>query len=63
MFASPLVDVAGRKRSPATVPGYHMAARRATRVDAIRPTRPEWKRSWPSCAKPDPASQATGSAG
>ena len=23
MFASPLLDVAGRKRSPATVPGYH----------------------------------------
>jgi hypothetical protein len=35
-----LLDAAGRRRSPATMPGSTPAARRATKDTAIRPIRP-----------------------
>ena len=46
------LDVAGRRRSPATMPGYH--AGRPPRNKGIRypPTRPPSTKSWPSCATP-----------
>ena len=47
-----LLDAAGRRRSPATMPGYHAAGRRATRACATRPTRRRSRRSSPSCAPP-----------
>ena len=57
--ASLQLDIAGRKRSPATMPGYHAGARRATKYAATQPTLPGWRRSWPSCVKRARASVAT----
>jgi hypothetical protein len=45
---SVLYDVAGHRRSPATMPGFHRGARRRTRVCATRLTRQRSKRSWRS---------------
>jgi hypothetical protein len=47
-----LLDRAGRRRSPATVPGFHAVDRRETKVFAIRQIRPKSKRSSLSCARP-----------
>ena len=46
-----LLDAAGRRCSPATMPGLTPAVRRATRACAIPPTRPPSKRSSPSCVR------------
>jgi hypothetical protein len=53
-----LLDRAGRRRSPATMPGFHAGQAPETRVCAIRPTRPKSKRSSPSCAPPAGARMA-----
>ena len=55
----PPLDVAGRRRSPATCPAITLAARRATRGCGTQPTRPPSTRSSPSCATP--LTTATGS--
>jgi integrase len=47
MSALQLLDAAGRRRSPATLPGFHAVVRRATRDSVIRPTRHGSRRSWP----------------
>jgi hypothetical protein len=45
-----VLDAAGRRRSPATLPGYH--AGRPPRNKGIRypADPPTWTRSWRSCA-------------
>ena len=48
--AQRLLDTAGRHRSPATLPEFHAAGRRGTRVNGTRLTRPRSMRSSPSCA-------------
>jgi len=45
-----LLDAAGHRRSPATVPGYHQGRVRGTRAFAIRPIRRRSRRSSQSCA-------------
>ena len=57
-----LLDAAGRRRSPATMPDSTPAARRATRASATRPTRRRSRRSSRSCAPPATASTAGGCA-
>jgi hypothetical protein len=52
MESVPLVDCAGRPRSPATLPGYHQADRLATKGSDIHRTRHRSRRSSPSCAPP-----------
>ena len=47
-----LLDAAGRRRSPATMPGFTLAARRGTTDSAIGPIRRPWRRSSRSCARP-----------
>ena len=47
-----LLDRAGRRRSPATMPGFHTADRRGPRVSAIPPIHRRSRRSSPSCARP-----------
>jgi hypothetical protein len=42
-----LLDAAGRRRSPATMPGFHAGLRRATKESAIRPTLQPSRRSSP----------------
>jgi hypothetical protein len=57
------LDSAGRRHSPATMPGYHAGrARLATKGCATPPTRQPWTRSLPSCATPHPTATATGCA-
>jgi site-specific recombinase XerC len=46
---SVLLDVAGHRRSPATMPGFAGAARDATRASSTRPTRRPSRRSSRSC--------------
>ena len=43
-----VLDAAGRRRSPATLPGYHTGrpGNKALRYPADPPT---WRRSWRSC--------------
>jgi hypothetical protein len=50
---SVLYDVAGHRRAPATMPGYHRDARRGTRICVIRPTRRQSRRSSLSCVRPE----------
>jgi hypothetical protein len=45
IMSEPLLDAAGRRRSPARLPQFHAAARRATRDCGTRPARPRSKRS------------------
>ena len=52
MESAPLVDCAGRRRSPATLSGYHRAGRRGTKGFAIHRTRRRSRRSSRSCAPP-----------
>jgi hypothetical protein len=47
MEAVGLLDRAGRRRSQATLSGFHRAACRATKVSAIRRTRHPWRKSSP----------------
>jgi len=41
-YAELLLDAAGRRRSPATMPGFTLAARRGTTDSAIGPIRRPW---------------------
>lgn len=52
MSAQQLFDAAGRRRSPATIPGITPDGRRRTRASAIRPTHRRSMRSSRSCATP-----------
>jgi hypothetical protein len=47
-----LRDAAGRRRSPATMPGFRRGVSPRNKGQATRPTRPPWMRSSLSCAKP-----------
>jgi hypothetical protein len=47
-----LMDKTGRRRSPAVMPGYPLGVRRRTKGCDIPQTRPGWRRSLRSCAKP-----------
>ena len=47
---SVLLEVAGHRRSSATMPGYHQAAHHATKASDTRPTHRQLRRSSPSCA-------------
>ena len=47
----PLLDAAGRRRSPATMPGARAGTPRATKADATRRTRQRSMRSSRSCAR------------
>jgi hypothetical protein len=50
-----LLDAAGRRRSPATLPGYHAGRpprNKGIRYPADPPTRRRSMRSSPSCATP-----------
>ena len=49
---SVLLDAAGRRRAPATMPGTTRDVRRATRACGTRPTRPASRRSSPSWGVP-----------
>ena len=58
-----LLDAAGRRPSPATMPDFHAGRRPGTRVSATRLTRRRWMRSSRSCATPvtpGPAIASTG---
>ena len=59
MSVSAVLDSAGRRRSPATMPGYH-AGRRETRGCATPPTRRPSRRSSRSCARPGRIATAPG---
>jgi hypothetical protein len=50
MTVSSMLDAAGRRRSPATLPGYH--AGRPPRNKGLRypADPPRWTSSWRSCA-------------
>ena len=52
MSSLPLFDAAGRRRSPATMPGYHAGREPATKAERIPPIRRPSRRSLQSCAKP-----------
>ena len=56
-----LVDAAGRRRSPATTPGFRTGTARGTRANGTPPTRRLLMRSSPSCAKPATIAMATAS--
>jgi hypothetical protein len=59
----PLLDAAGRRRSPATTPGFHAGiGPLTTRASATPPTHQPSMRSWPSCAKPATIATADASA-
>ena len=45
MHVIPPLDCAGRRRSPATLSGFHQGGRRGTKGCAIHPTRRPWRRS------------------
>ena len=45
-----LLDAAGRRRSPATLPGFHAGRPPRNKGFVTRPTRLGSKRSSPSCA-------------
>jgi hypothetical protein len=47
-----LLDRAGRRRSPATMPGFHAGRPPRNKGLRYRPIRRGWKRSLPSCAPP-----------
>jgi hypothetical protein len=53
-----LLDRAGRRRSPATMPGSTPATLQATRACVTRPIRRRSKRSSPSCVPPATARMA-----
>jgi hypothetical protein len=50
MKVLPVLDAAGRRRSPATLPGYHIGRPPRTRGSAIRLIRRPSMRSWRPCA-------------
>jgi hypothetical protein len=45
-----LLDAAGRRRSPATMPGFHAGRPPRNKASGNQPTRPPSRRSWRSCA-------------
>jgi hypothetical protein len=52
MIVSTVLDSAGGRRSPATLPGYRAGRTPQTRDCVTPPTRRPWRRSLRSCAKP-----------
>ena len=48
----PLLDAAGRRRSPATTPGFRTGIAPRNKGQRYPPTRRPLMRSSPSCAKP-----------
>jgi hypothetical protein len=63
MSAPPLLNAAGRRRSPVTLPGHLAGRRRATTGCATRPIRSRSRRSSWSCARPATTSTARPHAG
>ena len=59
---SVLLDVAGRRRSPATMPGYHRGRPPRNKGEPTRPTRRRSRRSSRSCARSVTAPTAIGCA-
>ena len=57
-----LLDAAGRRRSPATMPGSMPVVRHGTKGCATPPTHPPWRRSSRSCAPPATLLTAAGCA-
>jgi hypothetical protein len=55
-----LLDRAGRRRSPATKPGFHAGRSPANKACTTRLTRPPSRRSSPSCARLARARTASG---
>jgi hypothetical protein len=55
----PLVDAAGRQRSPATTPRFRTRIAPRNRASATLPTRRPLMRSSPSCARPATIATAT----
>lgn len=49
-----LLDRAGRRRSPATMPGFHAGRPPRNKVSAFRRIRPKSRRSSLSCGRPVP---------
>jgi hypothetical protein len=58
-----LLDRAGRRRSPATMPGFHAGRPPRNKDSGIRPIRQRWRRSSPSCAPLATVSTAVAYAG
>ena len=50
--AQQLLDVAGRRRSPATMPAFHAGKAPRNKANATPLTRRPWMRSSRSCAAP-----------
>ena len=48
----PLLDAAGRRRSPSTTPGFRIGTAPRNKASGIPPIRRPLMRSSPSCAKP-----------
>ena len=57
-----LLDRAGRRRSPATMPGFHAGHVQATKACATPSIRRRSRRSSPSCAPPATERTAAASA-
>jgi hypothetical protein len=62
MSAPPLLNPAGRPRSPVTLPGYLAGRPPRNKGCATRPIRPRSRRSSRSCVWPATASTARGCA-
>jgi hypothetical protein len=63
MESTPLLDCAGRRRSPATLPGYHQGRPPRNKGLQIRQTLLRLRRSSRSCAPPAMTRTASDSAG
>jgi hypothetical protein len=57
---SVLLDAAGHRRSPATMPGYHRGRPPRNRARSTRPIHRRLRRSSPSCARPVTVPTVTG---
>jgi hypothetical protein len=62
MSLSPLLNAAGRRRSPASLPGYLAGRPPRNKGSATRPIRRPSRRSSRSCAKPGTGSTGLGPA-
>ena len=58
-----LLDAAGRRRSPATLPDFHAGRPPRNKGSATPPTHQPSRRSSPSCAPPATACTGDGCAG
>jgi hypothetical protein len=55
-MSEPLLDAAGRRRSPATMPNFHAGRSPRNKGMRSRPTRRRLRKSWRRCASPATAS-------